>query len=229
VRKPSRFTILRSISMMLSSMRRIPESRCGAFGRLGALVSRQTRSGLGPDPGSADPGPRVVGNLKVWRNSFSLGRFFISFAEERQGTRARRGRHRRPANTGWRCISRWQRLRGVGVSEQGLEEEGIEQMRQGLAAYSRHTGAEVIRPHFLALLAEALGKGAPGRRGLRVSEEALAMAHRNGERYYEAELYRLKGELLLMQSTGRSVSRAAPVEKRWLRPSRLRSAMPKAV
>ena len=35
------------------------------------------------------------------------------------------------------------------------------------------------------------------------------MAHRNGERYYEAELYRLKGELLLMQSTGRSVSRAA--------------------
>ena len=35
------------------------------------------------------------------------------------------------------------------------------------------------------------------------------MAHRNGERYYQAELYRLKGELLLMQSTGRAVSQAA--------------------
>jgi predicted ATPase len=99
--------------------------------------------------------------------------------------------------------------RGWALSEQGLEEEGIEQMRQGLAAYQA-TGAEVIRPHFLALLAEALGKARQADEGLRVSEEALAMAHRNGERYYEAELYRLKGELLLMQSTGRSVSRAAP-------------------
>ena len=102
--------------------------------------------------------------------------------------------------------------RGWALSEQGLEEEGIEQMRQGLAAYQA-TGAEVIRPHFLALLAEALGKARQADEGLRVSEEALAMAHRNGERYYEAELYRLKGELLLMQSTGRSVSRAAPAGK----------------
>ncbi|HKA00282.1 MAG TPA: hypothetical protein VKE70_27415, partial [Candidatus Solibacter sp.] len=40
-------------------------------------------------------------------------------------------------------------------------------------------------------------------------EEALALAHRTGERYYEAELYRLKGELLLMQPARRSVAQAA--------------------
>ena len=66
-----------------------------------------------------------------------------------------------------------------------------------------------MRPHFLALLAEALGKSEQAEEGLRVLEEALVVAHRNGEGYYQAELYRIKGELLLMQATGRGVSRAA--------------------
>ncbi|HQR38973.1 MAG TPA: hypothetical protein PLF26_11295 [Blastocatellia bacterium] len=35
------------------------------------------------------------------------------------------------------------------------------------------------------------------------------MTHRNGERYYEAELHRVKGELLLMQSSIRDRARAA--------------------
>jgi len=98
--------------------------------------------------------------------------------------------------------------RGSTLTERGLYEEGIEQMRQGLAAYQA-TGAEVLRPHFLALLAEALGKNGQAGQGLRVLEEALAAAHRTGERYYEAELYRLKGDLLLMQPASRSVSQAA--------------------
>ena len=38
--------------------------------------------------------------------------------------------------------------------------------------------------------------------GLRVLAEALAVVDTTGERYYEAELYRLKGELLLQQSRG---------------------------
>src|SRR5262249_40034402 len=45
--------------------------------------------------------------------------------------------------------------------------------------------------------------------GLRVLEEALAIAHRNGERCHEAELYRIKGELLLATSTDRAVVQAA--------------------
>ncbi|MBI3757133.1 MAG: hypothetical protein HY267_04070 [Deltaproteobacteria bacterium] len=79
------------------------------------------------------------------------------------------------------------------------EEEGIAQMRQGLAAY-RATGAELQRPSFLALLAEAHGKVGQAEEGLTVVAEALAMVDGTGERFYEAELYRVKGELLLAQA-----------------------------
>ncbi len=103
-------------------------------------------------------------------------------------------------------------MRGWALLEQGRPKEAIEQMRRGLAAHQA-TGAEVTRSHFMALLAEALGKARQHEEGLRILEDALLLIHRNGERYYQAELYRLKGELLLMQSTGRGVSRAAPAGK----------------
>jgi predicted ATPase len=69
-------------------------------------------------------------------------------------------------------------------------------MRQGVAAW-RATGAELVRPYFLALLAEAYGKGGQAEEGLAVLAEALEVVHHTGERWWEAELYRLKGELLL--------------------------------
>jgi predicted ATPase/DNA-binding winged helix-turn-helix (wHTH) protein len=99
-------------------------------------------------------------------------------------------------------------MQGWVLLQQGRQEEAIEQMRQGLAALQA-TGTELVRPHFLGLLAEALAKARQPEEGLRTLEEALAVAQRGGERYYEAELYRLKGELLLMQSTARDLSRAA--------------------
>ena len=90
--------------------------------------------------------------------------------------------------------------RGWALAEQGQVEEGIVQIRQGLTAY-RATGAEVGRPHFLALLAEACGKGGQTEEGLSALTEALGIVDRNGEREYEAELYRLKGQLTLAQSS----------------------------
>lgn len=42
--------------------------------------------------------------------------------------------------------------------------------------------------------------------GLKLVDEALAQAQHTGERYYEAELYRLKGELVFLQSTGQRLS-----------------------
>ncbi len=89
-------------------------------------------------------------------------------------------------------------LRGWALAEQGQEEEGIAQIRQGLAAY-RATGAETGRPCFLALLAEAYGKGGQAEEGLTVLAEALAPVNKNEDRYYEAELYRLKGQLTLQK------------------------------
>jgi predicted ATPase/DNA-binding winged helix-turn-helix (wHTH) protein len=98
--------------------------------------------------------------------------------------------------------------RGWALILQEHQEEGIAQMGEGLAAH-RLTGAEVILPHFLALLVEAFAKAGQVEEGLRVLDEALAVVHRNGERYYLAELYRIKGELLLLQATNQRLTRAA--------------------
>jgi predicted ATPase len=90
-------------------------------------------------------------------------------------------------------------LRGWALAHQGRAQEGIEQIHQGLRAY-RATGAEISRPPFLALLAEAHGTIGEPEAGLTVLTEALTRAETTGERRYEPELYRLKGDLLLQQS-----------------------------
>jgi predicted ATPase len=96
----------------------------------------------------------------------------------------------------------WGRIvRGWTLAEQGQGPEGIAQIRQGLAA-SRTAGIQAVLPYHLALLAEAYGNGGQGAEGLRVLAEALTMVNNTGERNYEAELYRLKGELLLQQAAG---------------------------
>jgi len=51
----------------------------------------------------------------------------------------------------------------------------------------------------LALLAEAYGKGGQVEAGLATVAEALECVDKTGERYHEAELYRLRGELTLAQ------------------------------
>jgi TOMM system kinase/cyclase fusion protein len=89
-------------------------------------------------------------------------------------------------------------LRGWALTLQKEGAEGIEQMRQGLAA-QRATGAEIDQPYFLSLLAEADEKAGQTQEGLTVLNEALDMVNATEERYWEAELLRRKGELLLMQ------------------------------
>ena len=88
--------------------------------------------------------------------------------------------------------------RGWALTTRG--EEGIAQMWQGLAAW-RALGGEILRPSLLALLAEAYGKTGRSEKALAVLAEALALADKNGERHYQAELYRLKGEFLLASPT----------------------------
>ena len=73
------------------------------------------------------------------------------------------------------------------------------QLHQGLVAY-RATGAEVAVPCFLALLAETYGKARQIQEALDVLTEALTTVQKTGERFYEAELYRLQGELLLKRT-----------------------------
>jgi predicted ATPase len=68
----------------------------------------------------------------------------------------------------------------------------------------------------LALLAESLKAGGQIDEGLAVAAEALAMVEATGERFYEAELHRLRGELLLRQEAGEG--RPAPAEPAAARP-----------
>jgi tetratricopeptide (TPR) repeat protein len=90
-------------------------------------------------------------------------------------------------------------LKGWSLGEQGFQAEGIAQIRQGLTAWQA-TGARFSQPYFLALLAEEYGKSHQYEEGLAAISEALTIVTQNNEHMYEAELYRLKGELLLRQA-----------------------------
>jgi class 3 adenylate cyclase/predicted ATPase len=89
-------------------------------------------------------------------------------------------------------------LRGWAMAEQGRSEQGIPHIQKGLAA-TRLAGAELARPYFLTLLAEACGETDRIGDGLNALAEALAAADEHENRIYEAETHRLKGELLLRQ------------------------------
>jgi predicted ATPase len=94
--------------------------------------------------------------------------------------------------------------RGWAVAAQGAQpgvgqaqgQEGLAQIQQGLAAW-RATGAEGVRPYYLALQAEVAAQVGQPEAALTLLAEALAVANDTEERRWEAELYRLTGEVLL--------------------------------
>jgi len=90
-------------------------------------------------------------------------------------------------------------IHGWALVEQRSGEQGLAEMRQGLSAYEA-TGAYLTRPYFLALLAEGYGQVGQPAEGLSVLANALASMQRYGERFFEAELFRLKGDLQLALS-----------------------------
>ena len=72
-------------------------------------------------------------------------------------------------------------------------------MHQGLAAW-RAMGIEAGQPYWLAMLAETYGRTGQAEAGMRVLAEALALVDTTEERWWEGDLHRLKGELLLALS-----------------------------
>jgi predicted ATPase len=104
-----------------------------------------------------------------------------------------------PAVLGWALIA------------QGKKEHGLAQIQAGLAAL-RATGTGIWQSQFLALLAGAYGETGQIREGLRVIDEALVASAHYGERFYEAELYRLKGECLLRMGEGEKPPPSSPQE-----------------
>jgi serine phosphatase RsbU (regulator of sigma subunit) len=86
-----------------------------------------------------------------------------------------------------------------GLLMQGQHEQGLQLLEKGLEAY-RGTGAELALPYYLSMLADGCtqtGRFAEARAAL---NEALTIVEKNDERFQEAELHRLKGELLLAES-----------------------------
>jgi predicted ATPase len=104
---------------------------------------------------------------------------------------------------------------GWVLVQEGKGEEGIAQIHQGMTAY-RATGGEAFRTYYLALLAEAYGSIGQHEAGLHTITEALTMVRRAGGRYYEAELYRLKGELTLQKFSVASSQLLVPNPKSFI-------------
>jgi predicted ATPase len=99
-------------------------------------------------------------------------------------------------------------IHGWALAAQRAGEQGVAEMHRGLAGYEA-TGAYLTRPYFLALVAEGYGYAGQPEEGLSVLAKALAAVQRHGERFYETELYRLKGELLLASSGGQAAEAEA--------------------
>ena len=84
-------------------------------------------------------------------------------------------------------------IRGWTLIHRGSPEAAVDQIRQGLDAWEK-TGAQLMRPHYLGLLAEALLAAGQIGAAAATIDDALAVAFRTGECCYEPELHRLKGE-----------------------------------
>jgi predicted ATPase len=93
-------------------------------------------------------------------------------------------------------------INGGALVAQGRAQEGIRQIHEGIDA-SRSLGSVVTQSYSLGLLAEGRLAAGEAEQGLTVLAEAMDMVAKTQERFYEAELYRLKGELML-QSQGHS-------------------------
>jgi predicted ATPase len=84
-------------------------------------------------------------------------------------------------------------FRGGALIVQEQWEEGVAQVRQGLETYE----GDFIRIVYLSWLAAGYGGTGQIEKGLAAVAEALWLVEKNDERMYEAEVYRLKGELTL--------------------------------
>jgi predicted ATPase len=89
-------------------------------------------------------------------------------------------------------------LRGWALAMQGRDEEGVAQVRQGIAAV-RATGAALQVPFWCTVLAEVCDHLGHTADGLQALAEAHTLVERHEERWWEAEVSRLRGVLLLRQ------------------------------
>jgi tetratricopeptide (TPR) repeat protein len=88
--------------------------------------------------------------------------------------------------------------RGWAMAELGKNQEGIAEMERGRAGFSE-SGGSPFRSFATASLAYAYARTGRKQEGLTMLNEALEESERNGAHMAQAEMLRLKGEVLLMQ------------------------------
>ncbi|OBH71561.1 hypothetical protein A5682_07680 [Mycobacterium mantenii] len=113
--------------------------------------------------------------------------------------------------------------RGWALAERGEVAKGISDIREGMERRQAY-GMGAVWPWFLVLFAEALGKVGEFAKALAALDEALQWVHRNDERLYESEAYRIRGELLLEQDAPDSVGAAEECFQRALQVARQQQA-----
>jgi predicted ATPase len=88
--------------------------------------------------------------------------------------------------------------RGCMLVELDRAAEGIVQLQEGIEGWQA-LGAQGMQTGFVAMLADGYRQVGRITEGLNAVAEGLAISERTGERWYDAELYRIRGELLLQQ------------------------------
>jgi len=99
-------------------------------------------------------------------------------------------------------LSRAGILRAVNVIDSGRPEEGIVLMERALVAH-RRTGANFQSSYNLSRLAEAHARSGRVDRAVELATEAVAEVERSGERWWESEALRIRGETMLRASPAR--------------------------
>jgi predicted ATPase len=94
-------------------------------------------------------------------------------------------------------------LLGYALARQGQTEDGLFQMREGLAAW-RATGAELLCPYYLGSLADECSNAGSIGDAAELIAEAKAAAHKSNEQMFGPELFRLEGEIRLLAGTPKS-------------------------
>jgi predicted ATPase len=108
-------------------------------------------------------------------------------------------------------------VKGWALAAEGQDNEGLTHARQGLSALQA-TGAAIGRPLYLGALAEGCVAVGHTDDGFALLAEALAVVEQTGEHFYEAELCRLKGELLLAQESKRQKAKGKNQKSQTLNP-----------
>jgi tetratricopeptide (TPR) repeat protein len=116
----------------------------------------------------------------------------------------------RHARERWKVVGRC--FGGMLLIRRGNIGAGLELLRTSLTS-DPHKAPSLLYTIFIAEIADALGRDSKAGEGLSIIDEALARSERNEERWCVAELLRVKGELVLRESTPRA---AAVAEEHFL-------------